>query len=71
MMRDDETSLSHYAARKMGVAQKVKDAWKKEVKSFGGKITSDSTPTQSTPCLLPFPGYGARQEDLYSLLQVL
>jgi hypothetical protein len=31
MMRDDETSLSYYAARKMGMTQKVKEAWKKEV----------------------------------------
>jgi hypothetical protein len=30
-MRDDETSVSYYAARKMGIAQRVKNAWKKEV----------------------------------------
>jgi hypothetical protein len=30
-MREDETSVSYYAARKMGIAQRVKNAWKKEV----------------------------------------
>jgi hypothetical protein len=31
MMRDGETSISYDAARKMGIAKKVKTAWKKEV----------------------------------------
>jgi hypothetical protein len=30
-MREDETSVSYYAARKMGIAKRVKNAWKKEV----------------------------------------
>jgi hypothetical protein len=30
-MRDDETSVSYYAARKMRNVQRVKNAWKKEV----------------------------------------
>jgi hypothetical protein len=30
-MRDDETSVSYNAARKMGIAQRVKNSWKKEV----------------------------------------
>ena len=30
-MRDDETSVSYYAARKMGITQRVKNSWKKEV----------------------------------------
>ena len=30
-MREDETSVSYHAARKMGIAQRVKNAWKKEV----------------------------------------
>lgn len=30
-MRDDETSISYYAARKMGIVKRVKNAWKKEV----------------------------------------
>ena len=30
-MGDDETSVSYYAARKMGIAQRVKNSWKKEV----------------------------------------
>ena len=30
-MREDETSVSYDAARKMGIAQRVKNAWKKEV----------------------------------------
>jgi hypothetical protein len=30
-MRDDETSVSYCAARKMGIAQRVKNSWKKEV----------------------------------------
>jgi hypothetical protein len=31
MMRDGETSISYYAARKMRIVKKVKNAWKKEV----------------------------------------
>jgi hypothetical protein len=31
IMRDDETSITYYAARKMRMVQKVKNAWKKEV----------------------------------------
>ena len=30
-MRDDETSISYYAARKMRMVKRVKNAWKKEV----------------------------------------
>ena len=30
-MRDDETSISYYAARKKGIVKRVKNAWKKEV----------------------------------------
>jgi hypothetical protein len=30
-MREDETSVSYNAARKMGIAQRVKNSWKKEV----------------------------------------
>ena len=30
-MREDETSVSYYAAKKMGIAQRVKNSWKKEV----------------------------------------
>jgi hypothetical protein len=30
-MRDDETSISYGAASKMGIAQRVKNSWKKEV----------------------------------------
>jgi len=31
MMRNDETSVSYYAARQMKMVQRVKNAWKKEV----------------------------------------
>jgi hypothetical protein len=31
MMRDDETSISYFAARKMRMVEKVKNSWKKEV----------------------------------------
>ena len=30
-MREDETSVTYDAARKMGIVQRVKNAWKKEV----------------------------------------
>jgi hypothetical protein len=30
-MREDETSISYYAARKIGIVLTVKNAWKKEV----------------------------------------
>jgi hypothetical protein len=31
MMREDETSISYYAARKMRIVQKVRTSWKKAV----------------------------------------
>ena len=31
MMTEDETSISYGAAREMGMVQRVKNAWKKEV----------------------------------------
>jgi hypothetical protein len=31
MMREDETSISYYAAKKMRMVEKVRNSWKKEV----------------------------------------